>query len=316
MGILSIKEYAGERGANWSVQSGRTYRITLDVLTDDELIGPRAIQLALGLSPSSTYRFPITTTKTEEDLGSYLQGVEVQTLEGGLQHKVLLSFAPYDFKVDGGADNPQAASWIMAPFAAPPTLRWGSSSEDFAVTHDRDGVAILNTVGDPFDPPIQLPVSIPVLTVSRVLKSFDPTWITYFKDSVNGAEWLGWPLESVLCQEITADRFYDADWGWLWRQETQFAFRPSLVVEGATETTVDPGWAVQILNAGMRAKLPGGEVGAVRIDGQPISKPVPLSADGRYLPAEDPHYLSFNVRRTADFSLLDLPDDLFTASTP
>jgi hypothetical protein len=320
MGIVSISELSADREAAWSIRGGRTYTVDLDVTTDDDAIGPRAVILGvcstLSLYPASPYRFPLTTTATETDPASFLQSARCRTNEEGLQHTVTLEFGPFDASIEGAAVGASVNVWVMSPFEQRPAVKWGSRSEDFAVTHDRDGEPILNTVGDPFDPPIQVPVSTPVAVVTRVLKSFDPDWIAVFKDAVNDDTWLGFPAESVLCQDITAEPFYDADWGWLWTVTMEFAFRPSRVDMTAHGIVIDPGWAVQVLNAGLRAKLPGGGVGQVLIDNAPISSPVALKADGTYDSTADPYYLSFNVRRTADFDLLDLPSDLFTVSTP
>jgi len=320
MGIIGINELAADRSANWSVSGGRNYTVTLDVTTDDQTIGPQAVLLWLELSPGTHYRFPLTTSASEQDLGAFLQSVKVDTIESGFEHRVTLEFGPYNSQIDGSATGPLVSQWILSPFEAPPTVRWSSSSEDFACTHDRDGKPILNKAGDPFDPPIQIPISTPIANVTRVLKAFDPAFITVFKDSVNETEWLGWAPESVLCQEITADKYYDADWGYLWNVSYQFSFRPSAVDMTSHGIVIDPGWAVQVLNAGLRQKKLKDaehmiyEKRQIMIDGSPISSPENLDENGKY-PADEPVYLSFSVRRTAEFALLGLPFDLFSAST-
>jgi hypothetical protein len=322
MGIVAINELAADRSAAFSISGGRTHSVTLDVETDDQTMAPAAIIMELGLYPSMPYRFPLTTASTFQDLGSFLQSVKVDTVESGFEHRVTLEFSPYDASIDGAAQGPQVDNWIMAPFLAPPTVRWSSASEDFYVTHDRDGKPILNKAGDPFEPAIQIPISTPVANITRVLKSFDPGWISYFKDSVNDAEWLGQTAESVLCQEITADKFYDADWGHLWTVNYQFAFRPSVVSDDGLDTLIQPGWAVQVLNAGLRQrKLVDAEhlvyaKRQIKIEGAPVNSPEKLDAEGAYDPNGEPIFLTFNVRRKVDFSLLNLPLDLFSASTP
>lgn len=316
MGIISVKETKTGRGAAWSVQGGRTYEVELYVQTDDADIGPRGVILGLGLAPAALYRFPITTTATEVDPAAFLQSVTVGDFdEDGLGCKVKLSYAPYDAKTEGGATGAAADSWIVSPFSAPPTLRWASEDEDLAVTHDRAGEPILNKAGDPFDPPLVVPFSTPVATVTRVEKSFDPEWITYFKNSVNSAEWLGWPAESVMVKDITGDRVYDPDWGWLWNVSYTFAFRPKLIAAD-DETVIQAGWSPQVLNAGLR-ELKDGQKKPIEFDGAPSSSPVPLKNDGsRASPTDDPVFLVFDVFRSSDFDLLNMPTNLFTASTP
>jgi hypothetical protein len=322
MGISSVNEFAGDRSCNFSIQGGRTRTISLDVTTDTQVLDPGDVLMELGFYYGMPYRFPLTTAAVSQDLGCFLQGANVDTEESGYEHRVTLQFGPYDASIEGGATGPLVNQWIVSPFDAPPTIRWSSASEDFSCTHDRDGKPILNKAGDPFDPPIQIPISTPVANVTRVLKAFDPAFITYFKDAVNDAEWLGWAAESVLCQEITADKYHDADWGWLWTVNYQFAFRPSVLSDDGLGTVIQPGWAVRVLNAGLRQrKLVDAEhliyeKRQIIIDGTPVGSPEQLDEDGEYAPNADPIFLTFNVRRTASFDLLGLPDDLFSASTP
>jgi len=317
MSIISIAETKTGREASWSVSGGRTYGVELYVQTDDVDTGPRAVILALGLTPASTYRFPLTRPATETDLGAFLQSASVGDVdEDGLGYKVKLAYGPFDAATEGGASGAQVNNWIMAPFNAPPTLRWSSEDEEIAITHDRDGKPILNKAGDPFDPPLSVPFSTPIATVTRVEKSFDSAWITYFKNSVNASTWLGWPTESVQVKDITADRVYDPDWGWLWTVTYTFAFRPSIIADDLDETVIQAGWSVQVLNAGLR-ELVSGSKRPIIFDGAPTSSPVPLKLDGsKAAPDDDPVFLTFPVLRKTDFSLLNMPANLFSASTP
>src|SRR5690349_13198985 len=106
MGIVSIQELTADRDTVYSIKDGRTYEVTLDITTDDQAYGHKAIILDVGLSPGIPYRFPLTTTATETDFASFLQSIKLSTIEEGLQHRMTLSFAPYDATIDGPATGP------------------------------------------------------------------------------------------------------------------------------------------------------------------------------------------------------------------
>lgn len=324
MAIINLEAVKGAVSHSATVNGGRTYAVQLLAEVDDLVTGPIAIRnqlAALGYFPGSTYRWPLAGPIAEQDLGSFLRGLEVEpSAEDGLQYRVTLNYGPNDPAQEGvDAGQQQNNNWIQFPWAAPPTLQWGAEEVEVALTHDRSGEPILNKAGDPFDPPLTISETVSVATVTRIEKSFDPQWITYFRGAINDDAWLGWERGSVLCQTISADRTHDADWGALWRVSYSFAFRPPIEFPPERpweDAKLRAGWAVQVLNAGLRQKV-GDELKPILSDGAPVSAPVPLDDDGKVLdPEGEPGYLVFDVLPEADFNLFNFPSDLFSASTP
>jgi len=317
MSVLQVKALKNGVRHTASVD-GRNYQATLRADVSSVADGPVAVRDYLAanfnLTAGATWRWPLGGTATETDFGSFLQGVDIQHLtDDGLSYRVVLDYKPIDPTQMGATPGASLSGWILTPWDAPPTLKWSSEEEEWAITHDREGTPIRNKAGDFYDPGLLSSITIPIATVSRVEKSFDPDWILVYKDRVNNASWLGWPAESVLCRDITGDRVYDADWGWLWNVTYVFAFKPE--VKAPDDTVIQAGFDAHVLNAGLR-ELKSGKLRPIIIGNAPASSPLPLKTDGSYDPLGTPNYLRFKVKRTVDFGDFNMPANLFSASTP
>lgn len=322
---ITVEELKGGRRAGWDVDGGRRYTLQVRVTTGDPMVGPRAALLAVGVGAGSTYRSPLFTPASEYDFGCYLNSIEDEEEDGdGKSWRVTLGYKQYDWtKQNGGEGSGANPSAFQAnPVNAPPLIKWSSETEEVACTHDRNGQPILNSAGDPFDPPLTRPLSTPIATITRTLSSFDPNWINQFKEHTNNATWCDFPADTVLCKDLTADKVYDPDWGVLWPQTIVLAFRPIVTTDTTdpstpwvTKTsTLLAGWNQQVLNAGFRQKV-GTVLQQIRTDGAPAPTPALLKADGTAAaPSDDPVYLTFETREQADFSLFNLPADLFSAT--
>jgi len=312
---ITIKTKKDGKSGSWSLDRGFNLTASVRVEADSADVGPEAILRSLGLNVGATYRYPLTGTPTETNAFLFLQSVNLDSVSpDGKWHEVSVTFGPSDPSKDDR--GPVGEDGVRDPFAAPPRLRWATEFEDYAPTLDKAGTPILNKAGDPFSTPIVIPYPTSVAIVSRVEREYDDAWLTNFKGRVNDAEWMGWPAGSVLCRDITGDREWNDDvQGYTWPTEYQFAFRPPIVV---STKKVYPGWAVQVLNAGLREKVSGVKR-PITVKGAQVSEPWLLDSSGvAYAEGStaDPVYLTFDLYPEADFSLLDLPADLFTVGTP
>lgn len=331
---IIVEEIKGSRKAGWTPQGGRSYSLAVQVLTDDWAIGPRAALRSVGIDAGAHYAHPIGAPN-EWDYGAFLNGIEA-TEDGDTGKKwiVNLTYGTINWQeLQGGKDGDSAATFTSNPFSAPPTVRWSSESEEVAVTLDKYGTPILNAAGDPFSPPLTKVKSTPICTITRLLPSFDPAWLTQYKDHVNSDVWMDFPAGVVLCKDMTADRTYINDYGYAWEQTITLAFRqivtasaPNPDAPWKTDTDViEAGWATQVLNSGLRQRVPDpvntGKylIKPVMADGAPVGDEVVLKPDGTYDPNADPNYLVFDLYEEVDFSGFDLPTDLFSktaASSP
>lgn len=314
MGIISIVDLSSESG--WTLDGGRTYSAELQVETDGPNVGARAVLDALNLFADTSYRWPLAIASTESDARCLLSSVKVSSTSADRkQWKAVLEFQPRSW--EGDDKGPVDENGNRDPFAAPPALRARAEEEEVAVTIDAEGTPILNSAGDPFDPPMSVMVPSVVFEVSRLERTFDPALIADLQGRVNASTWLGFAAGSSLCKSIAASREWRDDvgeaGGWAWSVDYTMAYREP--VEG-DDGVVLPGWAAVVLDAGYRQKV-GSDRKQILVDNAPASSPVPLKTDGTAaLPTDAPNYLTFKVYPEADFAALDFPADLFTAGTP
>ncbi len=72
------------------------------------------------------------------------------------------------------------------PAADPPQFTWSTQQFQKPFAKDRNGKAIVNSAGDPYDPPVEGDDSRWSCTVTRNVASV-PTWLLGYKDAVNSA---------------------------------------------------------------------------------------------------------------------------------
>lgn len=315
MAVIEIEDLESRSG--WSLSGGRTYTCTLRVETDDPATGGKAVIDALNLFDAMAYRWPLTAeTPTESDARCLLADVDAEPTSG--DRKQWRATLRFESRTWDGRQEAIGPDGRLDPFAVPPALRSYGEDEEFGLAYARDGAPILNSAGEPFE---QVPtIALPVVTyeVSRLERTFDADLIAAIQGRVNASAWLGFPAESVLCRAINSERTWSADaGGWAWATTYKFAIKRSLVSLEASGIKIRPGWRLQVLDCGFR-ELVGGELVAIMDKSNaPVAAPVNLNGSGARLPASGtPVYKEFDIYPTADFSALDMPEDLFTAGSP
>jgi hypothetical protein len=212
------------------------------------------------------------------------------------------SSAPFAGVGDGsGSPSPGDGSQNTAAQSRPPKLT--VSRKEVTKVLEKDAVTgdpVVNTVGDAFDPPIDVFRSHEVLTWKFWRLPAALNWATrsLFMDSLNNANFTvagkTYAAETLRCTEYG----YDFEW-----ESTGSGL--ALYVAFTVQAEHDPeGWQPSILNRGRRA-FEGSEAdpdNPKRIvtitdgNGQPVSDPVPLDADGYRLSdlSTDYHYVEPN----------------------
>lgn len=319
MAIISIADTKDGQSVAWSGQQGRVYANSLVVVTDDAAMGPRAVLAALGLRNGDFYRFPLAGTAAEWDYGSFIQSLSCKkAAEDGKQWLVEVQYGPFDWQTQGGAVAEAAAVGMFDPMRVPPQVSWSSAKYERAVLKDARGTPIQNTAGDPFDPPLKVDDSRPVLSIVRNESRFDPLYAGLFKDTINGGTFLGYDPHTVKCADITAKREYHADYGYFWEVLYTFELRP--VRRDSNGELIDAGWVELVLNAGLRQKsADGSKVEQILVQEAPVSSPVLLAESGRSFIASGvtptPHYLRFQLYPERDFDVFNFPEDLLTVGS-
>lgn len=193
-----------------------------------------------------------------------------------------------------------------SPFMTPWDVSWGQEEEVKEVEDDIFGVPILNTAGDPFDPPNAIPHADPMLSITRNEASINPFVQDIYAYTVNSDPFIGLAAGQCLMKPIIASRVKKGDL-------LYWSVSYNIVIRHPRNTTPDKAWWSRDLNKGLRARSEvGGSAEAVTgEEGQTAPEPVLLDEDGLVLSDEritigDVVWIQKQVYKTAPFSLLAL----------
>lgn len=306
----------GSRSASWAVDDtrcNRTYTNKVKVVTANRYVGPLQVLGAVGVKLGQTYRFPlIASAATEIDTGSFVQSIRAESdSDDNLQWIVSIEYGPFDVVHQLGTSD--ISQGIICPTDRVPEVWWESAKYERYKTEDESidpntgqGTPFLNAVGDPLLDPPPTEETRPVINIARNEASYVEAWAAQFKDTVNDGEFLGYPPNTVKCKDIKPERFYDPDWGYYFRVVYQFEIRDDDDGNGFTHLS---------LNAGYRQLKGGKRINVVDDNGQQVTDAVPLQQDGSYKSGGDPYYLEFQIFPSADFSQLNIPDNILTLNS-
>jgi len=202
-----------------------------------------------------------------------------------------------------------------------PTLRvpsWRVSFEKYkqAVKEDLDGEAVVNTVGDPFLPPVEIDKTSIKLQYETNIANFDIVTANSYVDKINDADWFpplcpaGFLKWSVKCDSIDCSTMFENNVSF-WK--ITFNFSVKMVKRDGVWVG---GWhPIYVVNEGYYqygiSALAGKKI-AIR-DAQGVVKTTPtlLTQDGHVLPKEDeegdpvpPVYIPFKLYESINFSAI------------
>lgn len=163
---------------------------------------------------------------------------------------------------------------------------------------DLDGLAFINTAGDPLDETPQIERSYPVVTFKRNEAAFSyATHMERYLDKVNSGSFMGADTGTVKCSDLSADKKFK-DQMTYWEVRYEFSFNPD-------------GWQPNILNEGYYYLDGANKKRCVDVDGRDVASPAPLSVDGEQIPSsgipDDLYFLPFRMFDSVNFNLLGLP---------
>lgn len=161
MGIVSCVETWDGRGARADVDGKATASRSFRVITDDARETWPTVAAAPGISLGDPH---------PEIFTLYCSGISPRQANKFL----------WEVGVDYKNDRERSES----PLDEPAEIEWDSEQFQKPAVKNRDGDAILNAAGDPFDPPAEMDDSRRVVTVKKNL-AVVPTWILDYQDAVN-----------------------------------------------------------------------------------------------------------------------------------
>jgi hypothetical protein len=179
----------------------------------------------------------------------------------------------------------------------PPEFKIRCDKFEEGMTEDIDGNAIINTIGEAFDPPLKRNRIRFKLCVTKNLPSVDMLKLSLVVETVNLYSFYGFEPETVLLWDVTADEVTRDQYSY-WAHTFEF------LVDSE-------GWDEKVVNIGTRMRQEiGGEIVAARTaDGQRI-KSVYLDEDGvkmnPLVPGFKPHLITFKKYQTSNFAILGI----------
>lgn len=186
------------------------------------------------------------------------------------------------------------------PIFEPAVIEWGGENFDETLVYDRNGDAVLNSAGDPFENAMRERTR-RVVTVMKNITNI-PSWVITAEDAVNSSAFLldGFSVGARLAK-LSAPQIGR------WQYRNGAAYREMTM----TIKLNKDGWNFQPLDAGFRFRNGLGDL--VRItslgDGTDITQPVCLDGAGVVLSDPTPAtavYGDFEQYPEYDFNLLPL----------
>lgn len=302
MAITSVKEiWNGRTGEVTAKKYQRAYVRTFRILTDSRLDGPVTI-LASRLLPR-------LGTLYIEPSGRVDFGVSLKHKKCKIDQSEPLAWE-VSCEYDNEPADPEKSQEQESKDensdkqADDPNDRFTEVSFSFhqfqkAIQKDLDGKAIANSAGAPFNPPVEIDDSRPVITVKRNEAAFNFGVAGGFKDCVNAGGYMGYGAGQVKLFNISATRKY-AENKISWEVSYEFHVRPE-------------GWQLQLLDQGFWELPAAGQEAANRDfkDNNVLQHPMLLDGNGKRLkPAPGQNiqgtFLNFRVYPKADFNALGL----------
>jgi hypothetical protein len=280
---VKTEDYAARTATN--DMGKRTYQRAWIVLTTSRNDDAYTVGSASGL--------PVIGNTHPSDANAYCQSLQVQPISGWRVWRVTASYST-------------ERQLNTSPTSDPAVITWNTEQFQRVAVFDNDGDLIVNSAGDPFDPPLMMDDSRRVVTIQKNL-AVVPTWILDYQDAVNSD---AFTVDGVSIG-IGKAKMQNVSVGPVERRSST-AFR---TVNFTIHLQRD-GWALQPLDAGFREfvttdSVPNPELKNIlnRGDQQPVAAPVPLDGSGKALDNPSPTncvFLTYNVYKTRAFSTLPL----------
>jgi hypothetical protein len=274
------KELAEGRSARNS-RGVRTYTRVFWVETTSDNDGPYTVGSASGL--------PLIGSVHPDDSGAWCTDLEVQNTNPWKGWTVTAQYST-------------ERELSTTPTNDPAIITWSSEQFQRVAAFDKNGNAIVNSAGDPFDPPNMMDDSRRVVSVTKNLSAV-PSWILTYQDAVNSDSFtvdgitIGVGLAKM--QSVTVGEE---------QSRNGTAFRTVNFIMHLQKS----GWLLEPLDAGFR-EIDYTSSSLINIlnpgDGERPSAPVPLDGAGRALAEPSTTncvFLSFSVYETKAFSSLPL----------
>lgn len=179
----------------------------------------------------------------------------------------------------------------------PAKINGAWDTKEIPVNKDLDGLPIVNTAKELFNPPHTEPIGIPTRTINVNLTSdyYSDSWDEQFFNAVNDSTYYSKPAGTVIVKSIAfTDEVYTDDDG----NETPYR---AYSIEVAYNKD---GWQPRLLSMGYR-DINGNHIREPAPSLRPVGSPVPLDAAGMGLfgdDVDDAHVLDYTTKEEVSFA--------------
>ncbi len=284
MAVTEVEEIWDGRRMAYDDQAERTYVRSFRVLTDDAQTAQLSVLFATGIPQRfDTYADPDGNV----DLAAFVQELTAEQEQDDPQ--VWVVRATYSSKLtqpDFGADD---------PLSRPTEIEFDSVKVTRPLTIDAAGVNVLNSAGDPFDPPIETEECRFTIVLTRNLLAFDYSAASAYVNSINSDAWFGFAAAEVKCTGIKARRIFEKA---LFYWQVTFTF----------EAKPGGSWNLTVLDIGYYQIVNGSRQLILDKFGAALTSPAALNGQGQQVPPPGkPALLGFSPYPSKPFNQLIIP---------
>lgn len=201
------------------------------------------------------------------------------------------------------------------PTERPADIQWDSIFESMAIDASIsdnplfDGKPIVNSAGQPFDPPYEISVPFATLRVVRNETAFSAFTALAYTGKLNSDTFLGQSPLVAKCTKIAGRRFFEQNAYW-WEVTYEFLFRPPRTLYQGTTPIQYSGHSLFALDNGlMQLDAQNNLVPCVDTNGNQVTQPALLDGAGHQEPASpnpNPNYMVYQIAKAVPFAPLGL----------
>ena len=270
MSIVSVTELKdeGTREAHWALMSGRSYQRKFRVQTDGFNNGPNMVLKGFGTQYGDYYT--PSYAAAEADNYAYADSLDCEA-EGddGMWWIITVHYGWYDANMAGGGG-------AQNPLLMPIDVSWGLRDHEIVLDTDVNGLPVINTAGDPYDPPIVIDDPRLVMTIVRNEAAFNVAWVLAYRNAVNADSFAGFPPLACKVLNISSKSQWHQDAGWYYQTTYEFEFLTAQI-----DYDSQTGYRKNVVSQGFRAiSSVTGKPYHITLKGVPVNAPMLLDKNG------------------------------------
>jgi hypothetical protein len=297
MAVLSANELFEGRTGQWTTDQGRSYNRVFRIITNNVFDGPNVAIQAVGINRGDQYIPLGSDSQLEVDTNAYAHTMSAAPEEGdALGWIVTVEYGPYSALWAGGGPK-------QNPLFQPIDVKWSMRSQEKACDIDINGNAVINTAGDPYDPPLMRDEPRPVLSIVRNEGTWNQSLQVQYFQAVASDPFAGYqPLMSRVL-DISSESKFHQDAGWYYQASYEFEFRPPL-----SSSNGQNGYRDTVINQGMRVFATANNPASkyhYTLKGVPVTEPVLINKDGTVNAGgmQAPYYNIYQTRPELPFAV-------------